>query len=121
VKGARRYLAVTAALVSLGGAAGLVIPEVWRAGWWLALGLTLAIQGPLGWWLMASLGTERFLGVWALGIFTRLALVALVGLVLVPGLGLPPAPTLLSLVGFLMVSLAIEGIVAVQCSRVEVR
>ena len=121
MNGARRYLAVTAALVSLGGAAGLVIPEVWRAGWWLALGLTLAIQGPLGWWLMASLGTERFLGVWALGIFTRLALVALVGLVLVPGLGLPPAPTLLSLVGFLMVSLAIEGIVAVQCSRVEVR
>ena len=121
MNGARRYLAVTAALATLSGGAGLVVPESWRAGWWLALGLTLAIQGPLGWWLMASLGTERFLGVWALGIFARLALVALAGLVLVPMLGLPPASTLLSLVGFLMVSLAIEGIVAVQCARVEVR
>ena len=121
MSGARRYLAATAVLATVGGGAGLVIPEGWRAGWWLALGLTLAIQGPLGWWLMASLGTERFLGVWALGIFTRLALVVLTGLGLVPMFGLPPAPTLLPLVGFLMISLAIEGIVAVQCSRVEVR
>ena len=121
MNGARRYLAVTAALAILGSCAGLLVPEGWRAGWLLALGLTLAIQGPLGWWLMASLGTERFLGVWALGIFARLALVALAGLVLVPMLGLPPAPTLLSLVGFLVALLAIEGIVAGQCSRVEVR
>jgi hypothetical protein len=51
----------------------------------------------------------------------RLALVALAGLILVPALQLPAAPTLLALVAFLVVSLAIEGIVAIKCSRVEVR
>jgi hypothetical protein len=56
-----------------------------------------------------------------LGIFTRLVLVALTGLVLVPALQLALAPTLLALLGFLMASLAIEGIVAVQCSRAEVK
>jgi hypothetical protein len=96
-----------------------MVPRGWREGWWLALGLALVVQAPLGWWLMTSLGTERFLGVWAVGIFLRLALVAITGLVLVPALGLPAAPALLALVGFLMASLAIEGVVAVQGSRAE--
>jgi hypothetical protein len=121
VSGARQYLAAAAGLATLAGVAGLVVPAGWRAGWWLALSLAIVIQGPLGWWLMTSLGTDRFLGVWALGIFMRLALVALAGLILVPALQLPAAPTLLALVAFLVVSLAIEGIVAIKCSRVEVR
>jgi hypothetical protein len=53
--------------------------------------------------------------------FLRFALVVITGLLLIPVLGLPAPPTLLALVGFLMVSLAIEGIVAAQCSRVELR
>jgi len=121
VSGARRYLAATAVLATLAGGAGAAVPEKWRAGWWLALGLALVVQAPLGWWLMASLGTDRFLGVWATGMFLRFALVVITGLLLIPVLGLPAPPTLLALVGFLMGSLAIEGIVAAQCSRVELR
>jgi hypothetical protein len=119
VSGARRYLTATAVLATLAGGAGLMVPKGWSEGWWLALGLVLVVQAPLGWWLMTSLGTERFLGVWAVGIFLRLALVAITGLVLVPALGLPAAPALLALVGFLMASLAIEGVVAGQGSRAE--
>jgi len=82
----------------------------------------LALQGPLGWWLVASLGTERFFGIWAFGIFLRLLLVGIMGLVVIPALGLPAAPVLLTLVGFLMASLGVEGVVSVlQSARVEVR
>ena len=120
--GARRYLAATTLLATLAAAVGPFVPEAWRTGWWLALGVTLVLQGPMGWWLVASLGTERFLGIWAAGIFLRLLLVGVMGLVVVPALNLPAAPVLLSLVGFLMVSLVIEGVVAaLQSSRVEAR
>jgi hypothetical protein len=107
------------AAVALGAAAaGTLLPTAWRPGWWLALGITMAVQGPLGWWLMVSIGTERFLMVWALGTLVRLAVVALTGLVVVPALGWSPAPALLALAGFLLVSLALEGIVsALQQSR----
>jgi hypothetical protein len=122
VSGARRYLAATALLAVLAGGAGTLVPERWRLGWWLALGVTLVLQGPLGWWLVASLGTERFLGIWAAGIFLRLLVVGLMGLVVVPALGLPAAPVLLTLVGFLVASLVVEAVVSVlQSSRVEVR
>jgi len=122
VSGGRRYLAATGLLAVLAGGAGTLVPEGWRSGWWLALGLTLALQGPLGWWLVASLGTERFFGIWAFGIFLRLLLVGIMGLVVIPALGLPAAPVLLTLVGFLMASLGVEGVVSVlQSARVEVR
>ena len=122
MSGGRRYLAATGLFAVVAGGAGPLVPERWRPGWWLALGLTLALQGPLGWWLVASLGTERFLGIWALGIFLRLLVVGVMGLVVIPALGLPAALVLLSLVGFLMASLVIEGVVSVlQSSRVEVR
>ena len=117
-----RYLAAMAIVALVGVGAANVLPEAWRPGWWLALGTTLAIQGPLGWGLVISIGTDRFLAVWVLGILVRLALVALFGLVVVPALGWAPAPVLLALVGFLVVSLAIEGIVsALQHSRARVR
>jgi hypothetical protein len=103
-------------------AAGTIMPLSWRPGWWLALGMTLVVQGPLGWWLMISIGTERFLAVWALGILMRLAALALMGLVMIPALGWPAGPALLGLAGLLIVSLALEGIVsAFQHSRAPVR
>lgn len=117
-----RYLVGTA-LIALGAmASGTIVPALWRPGWWLALGIALVVQAPLGWWLMRSIGTERFLPVWALGILMRLVTVGLTGLVIVPGLGLPAAPALLALAGFLVASLALEGIVSArQHSQVPVR
>lgn len=117
-----RYLAGTAVIALAAMAAGAVVPGSWRPGWWLALGIALVVQAPLGWWLMRSIGTERFLAVWVLGILARLVTVGLTGLVIVPALGWPAAPALLALAGFLVASLALEGVVsALQHSRAPVR
>jgi hypothetical protein len=122
VSAGARYLVGTALMALVAMAAGTIVPAFWRPGWWLALGIGLVVQAPLGWWLMTSIGTERFLAVWVLGILMRLMTVALVGLVAVPALGLPAAPALLALAGFLVASLALEGIVsALQHSRAPVR
>jgi hypothetical protein len=108
---ARRYL------LGMGGIAllcsGLVAfaPPAWRTGLWVALGLALAVQLPLGTWLLRSLGSDRFLGVWVLGMLARLVLVGVAGLVLYPAFHWPAAPGLVSLVLILMASLALEGLV----------
>ena len=82
----------------------------------------MLLQTPLGWRLVASLGTTGFLLAWVAGMLLRLLAVAVTGLVVVPMLGWAPAPALLTLVGFLVVSLVIESVVsALQCSRVEGR
>ncbi len=78
---------------------------------WVASGIALAVQGPFGWWVLRAVGTERLLLVWALGIGTRLAVVAACGATIAPRLGLPLAPTLLTLVGALMAGVAVEVIV----------
>lgn len=122
MSGGTRYLAATALLALLVGGAGTVVPGSWQAGWWLALGITLVLQAPLGWAVVSSLGTDRFLAIWVAGILVRLVTVAVIGLVVVPKLGWSAPPVLLALVGFLMASLAIEGVVSlVQTSRVEGR
>jgi hypothetical protein len=120
VSGGARYLAATALFALLAAGASAVVPESWRAAWWLALGVTLLLQVPLGWRLVDALGTEGFLVAWVAGMLLRLVVVAGIGLVVVPMLRLPPAPALLTLVGFLVVSLAIESVVsALQASRLE--
>jgi hypothetical protein len=91
-----------------------IAPPDWRPSLWLALGLAMAIQIPLGMWLMASLGSDRFLAVWVLGMLARLALVGVAGLALFPAFHWPVAPGLLSLVLLLMSSLALEGLVSLQ-------
>ena len=60
-----RYLVGTALIALAAMAAGTVLPRAWGPGWWLALGIALVVQAPLGWWLMTSIGTERFLPVFA--------------------------------------------------------
>jgi hypothetical protein len=88
-----------------------IAPDDWRPSLWLALGLAMAVQVPLGVWLMTCLGSDRFLAVWILGILTRLGLVVVAGLALFPTFRWPAAPGLLSLVLLLMISLALEGVV----------
>ncbi len=122
MSGGTRYLAATALFALLAAGASRLVPESWRPAWWLALGVTLLLQTPLGWRLVASLGTTGFLLAWVAGMLLRLLAVAVTGLVVVPMLGWAPAPALLTLVGFLVVSLVIESVVsALQCSRVEGR
>jgi heme A synthase len=87
----------------VGMAAPAIRPEL---AW--GVGLGLLVQAPLGWWTVRSVGTERFQVVWVLGMVIRLALVALVGLVLVPALRWQMVPTLAGFVGAILVLLVVE-------------
>jgi hypothetical protein len=86
-------------------------PPAWRPGLWVALGLALVVQIPLGLWLLRSLGSDSFLPIWVAGILARLTLVGVAGLALFPTFSWPAAPGLLGLVLLLMASLALEGLV----------
>lgn len=108
---ANRYLLGMVAVLALFAGVVALAPAEWRPSLWLALGLAMAVQVPLGMWLMRCLGTDRFLAVWVLGMLARLGLVGAAGLALFPALGWPAAPGLLSLVLLLMISLALEGVV----------
>jgi hypothetical protein len=111
IQRSRRYL------LGMGGVCILFLgflafaPQAWRPALWLALGLAMSVQIPLGIWLLASLGSDRFLPVWVLGMLTRLILIGLAGLVLFPAFHWPAAPGLITLVLLLMASLALEGLV----------
>ena len=79
-KAAGQYLEGVGAVVGLAATAGFLVPQS-RPGIWPALGATVLVQGPLGWWLIRSLGTERLLIVWGLGIGARVALMGAFGLI----------------------------------------
>ena len=109
-RGNRYLLGMGAVLILFLGVIALA-PQDWRPSLLLALGLVMAVQVPLGAWLMTCLGSDRFLAVWVLGMLARLGLVAVAGLALLPTFRWPAAPGLLSLVLLLMISLALEGVV----------
>ena len=88
-----------------------IAPPDWRPSLWLALGLAMAIQLPLGFWVLLCVGSDRFLPVWILGMLARLALVGVAGLAVYPALRWPMEPGLISLVLLLVASLALEGLV----------
>ncbi len=116
-----RYAAGVAAAAGLGAAVIALVPGAGREAW-LALALALAVQVPLGVWLVGSVGRPPFLAVWVIGMLGRLALIGVAGLVLVPALGLRAAGLLVPLALLLMVFVLLEGVVLmVQHSRVEIR
>jgi heme A synthase len=73
-----------------------------------AIGLGLLVQAPLGWWTVQSVGTGRFQLVWGLGMVIRLAMVAIAGLIMVPGLHWEMVPTLAALVATILALLVVE-------------
>ncbi|MBA3659399.1 MAG: hypothetical protein H0W67_07370 [Gemmatimonadales bacterium] len=109
---ARRYLlglavtAVGATMVTL-----LSSPDIRTSvGWGAATGLVL--QGPLGWWVVQSIGTERFLMTWGLGMLVRFSAVAIAGLIVVPAARWQAGPMLGAMIGVLVALLAVEGVTA---------
>ena len=110
-EGGRRYVAGLAFVAAAGAALGLVLPPRVQAGWWPALVLALVVQAPLGWWVIRSLGRPSFLAAWGAGLVARLGIVALAAFLLVPQLGWPAGPTLVSLAGLLLALLAVEVVV----------
>ena len=118
----RRYALGLTLVALLAAAVTGFLPEALRREARIALVLALAVQAPLGWWLVESVGTPRFLGVWVMGMLARLALVGIAGLVLVPALGFRAEGLLIPLALLLMVFVLLEGVVLmVQHSRVETR
>jgi len=56
-----RYLVGVSAVAAAALLLSFVLPPDDRPGIRLALGIALAVQGPLGWWLVRAVGTDRFL------------------------------------------------------------
>ena len=108
----RRYLAGIGTVAAATLVLSFVLPPpAARGGVWVALGMALAVQGPLGWWLVRAIGTERFLRVWTAGIAARLAVVAACGFVIAPKVGLELGATLITLVAVLMSCVIVEALV----------
>ena len=81
-------------------------PEASRAIW-TSVGVAVAVQ-VLALILGRSFGKDRVMLGWGLGALLRLLTVFVYGFAIVPMLGLPMAPALLSLVAILFVTTLIE-------------
>ena len=109
-----RYL-TGVAMVAAGGAvvtAAVPAPDRAVVGWGIVIGLVL--QTPLGWWAIRSIGTDRFMAVWGLGMLVRLTVVGVVGFAVLPVLGRRAGPMLGSMVGVLVALLLVEGVTALR-------
>src|SRR5947208_2391810 len=115
----RRYLVGVSAVAAAALLLSLVLPPEARTGVWVALALAVVVQGPLGWWLVHGIGTERFQMVWAVGIAARFAVVAACGLLVAPRLGLALAPLLFALVGVLMCCVVVDAVVVRSATEVQ--
>lgn len=116
------YLAGVGVVAGLAVGLTAVVPVEVRAevGWGSAVGLLL--QTPLGWWALRSVGTERFLPVWGLGMLVRFTVVGIAGLAVLPSLGDRAGPMLGSMVAVLVALLFVEGLTALRVhSREEHR
>jgi hypothetical protein len=108
----RRYLLGVAAIGVAGSGLLPAIPEGVRAEVAWGLGTGLVLQTPLGWWALRSIGTERFLLVWVLGMLVRLTVVGIACLVLIPAVGGHAGAMLGSMVVVLVALLLVEGFTA---------
>ena len=110
----RRYLAGVALVAAGGVALVALVPASDRTvvGWGVVVGLIL--QAPLGWWALRSVGTDRFMAVWGLGMLVRLTVVMVAGLVILPVLGRAAGPMLGAMVGVLVALLLVEGVTALR-------
>ena len=109
-----RYLAGVTAVGAAGLVAAALAPAAARPGllWGLAVGLLL--QGPLGWWTLRAVGTERFLTVWGLGMLVRLGVGAVAAFALLAGPERLATPMLATMAGTLVTLLLVEGVVAMR-------
>ncbi len=108
-----RYALLALVVVAAAVAVGLwMVPDADRSAVWVGLIAALMVQGPLGWWVISSIGSQRFLITWGLSLLARLALIALLAFVVVPAAGLAATPLLITAVSVLAALLLVEGTVA---------
>jgi hypothetical protein len=111
MKPARTYLLGLGLVALLMGAVVLQFSSRHRPAGFALVVLGLVVQGPLGWWMIRSVGTPRFLGAWVLGILARFGLLGVTALVLFPLLHWPLSPGILVLAVVLFAMLLLEGMV----------
>ena len=118
----RTYLGAVGAVSAVAALVIALLPGARHGAGWTALLAAVLLQAPLGWWLVESVGTPRFLAVWAMGMLARLALIGVMDLVVIPLTAMGAEPVLITLVALLMVFVVLEGVVLmIQHSRVEIR
>ena len=110
----RWYLSGLAITTLIGALVGLRMGPSARPGIWLACVLTVVMQGPLGWWLVRSIGRPEFMVAWVIGMLARISLLGLMAFVVLPLLGWPLEPALLAAAGLLMAMLIVESVVALR-------
>jgi heme A synthase len=107
------YPALVLMVAALGALLALrLVPEPEHPAVWVAVLASIVVQGPLGWWVVRSVGTQRFLMVWGLGLLARLILIGLMAVLVGPAFGLSATPLLVTLAGLLAALLLVEGVVA---------
>lgn len=97
---------VAGAVALLG--AGMVAPPA-REGVWAGVAVAFACQTIVFWLLFVGIFPDRRVLAHLMGVLGRLLVFALTALVWVPRSGLPPAPTLLSLVAVFFVTTIAES------------
>lgn len=109
-----RYLLGVGLVAAAGAMLVLLVPAAVRpeVAWGTATGV--ALQAPLGWWALRSLGTERFMLTWGLGMVVRFTVVLIAGLTVPPAIGRSAGPMLGAMVGVLVALLLVEGVTAVR-------
>ena len=108
MKAGAKYLAGVL-IVGVGAAiASAALPAAPRPAVWLATVLALVVQGPLGWWVVRSLGEARLLRAWGAGMLARFGLLAAAAWVIAPLAGVPTSPMLLALATLLLALLFVE-------------
>ena len=110
----RWYLGGLVIATLIGTLVGLRVGPTARPGVWLACALTLVVQGPLGWWLVRSIGRPEFMVAWVIGMLARVSLLGLMAFVVLPLLGWPLEPGLLATAGLLVAMLVVESVVALR-------
>lgn len=114
-----RYLLGVGLVAAAGAILVLLVPAAVRpeVAWGTATGI--ALQAPLGWWALRSLGTERFMLSWGLGMLVRFTVVLIAGLTVPPAIGRSAGPMLGAMVGVLVALLLVEGVTAVRAQSRE--
>lgn len=91
-----------------------LVADADRAAVWTGLLAAMVVQGPLGWWVVRTIGTPRFLLAWGLGLLARILLVAAMALVFAPLVQIRAEPLLITTASVLLALLLVEGLVALS-------
>jgi hypothetical protein len=117
-----RYALLALLVVAVTVVVGMrLVAEQDQTAVWVGLLAAIVVQGPMGWWVIGSIGSRRFVVTWGLSLLARLALIALLAFVVVPAAGLSATPLLITAVSVLAALLLVEGTVALlELSRTTI-